>query len=100
VPGNFTAEIVSALARAERRGRADAETIDLLLGAILDLPLRVQNPDPAFILAVARTHRLTGYDAAYLALALQTKRPLATVDIALHAAAVAEECAWAQTLEG
>lgn len=38
-------------------------------------------------LALARSHRLTSYDAAYLELALRRGLPLATRDKALQAAA-------------
>ena len=39
------------------------------------------------ILALARTHRLTVYDAAYLELALRVDAPLATLDRELARAA-------------
>ena len=39
------------------------------------------------VLALARTHRLTVYDAAYLELALRVDAPLATLDRKLAAAA-------------
>jgi predicted nucleic acid-binding protein len=41
-------------------------------------------------LALARSHRLTSYDAAYLELALRRGLPLASRDQALQAAARAE----------
>ena len=41
-------------------------------------------------LALARSHRLTSYDAAYLELALRRSLPLASRDQALQAAARAE----------
>jgi predicted nucleic acid-binding protein len=41
-------------------------------------------------MALARRHRLTVYDAAYLELALREVVPLATLDQALAAAAQAE----------
>lgn len=42
------------------------------------------------ILTLAERHGLTAYDAAYLALALETNLPLATLDNQLRAAAVRE----------
>jgi predicted nucleic acid-binding protein len=43
--------------------------------------------DGEILLALARTHRLTAYDAAYLELALRADAPLATLDRKLAAAA-------------
>jgi predicted nucleic acid-binding protein len=45
------------------------------------------------ILAFARKHRLTVYDAAYLALTARRNIPLATLDRRLEAAAKAERIA-------
>ena len=42
------------------------------------------------VLALARQHRLTVYDAAYLELALRQDLPIATLDMPLAAAARAE----------
>jgi predicted nucleic acid-binding protein len=39
------------------------------------------------VLSVARAHRLSAYDAAYLELALRRRLPLATLDNQLKAAA-------------
>jgi predicted nucleic acid-binding protein len=95
VPGNFLTEIVHALARAQRRGRVDEATGEIALTEILAFPLRTEIPDPHAILSLARLHALTGYDAAYLALALQTQVPLATIDETLRDAARSERCLWA-----
>ncbi len=92
VPSNFITEITHALLTAERRGRLDEVATGVALSEILALPLTVESPDPHTILTIARSRRLTGYDAAYLALALQAQLPLATIDRALGAAAAAEGC--------
>lgn len=42
------------------------------------------------VLTLAERHKLTAYDAAYLALALETRMPLATLDKQLIAAATQE----------
>ena len=42
------------------------------------------------VLTLARKHRITAYDAAYLELALRLDAPLATLDRALASAAAAE----------
>jgi predicted nucleic acid-binding protein len=47
-------------------------------------------PDEVTIIALARRHRLTVYDDAYLELALREALPLATLDKALADAAQAE----------
>ncbi len=94
VPGNFWTEIIHALLRAEHRNRVDETTADLDLAEIQVLPFEIEFPDAHAVLSIARKHQLTGYDAAYLALALQTKLPLATVDTHLASAASATKCAW------
>jgi len=93
-PSNFITEVVHALLAAERRGRIDETSSGISLAEILALPITVEAPDPHTVLALARTRGLTGYDAAYLALALQAQVPLATVDRSLAAAARAERCAY------
>ncbi len=94
VPGNFWSEIVQALARAERRNRLDETTASLILAELRALPIAVEVPDPSASLALAKKYQLNGYDAAYLALALQAQLPLATVDAALGAAAKTAKCFW------
>lgn len=94
VPGNFYTEVVNALAKAERRGRLEAVKADITLTEILMLPLTVEMPDPHAVFSVVRGHRLTAYDAAYLALAIQTRVPLATTDKALGDAAASAKCRW------
>jgi len=49
-----------------------------------------QMPGEYAVLTLARRHRLTVYDAAYLELALGEASPLATLDEALASAARAE----------
>lgn len=94
VPGNFQTEVVNAIIKAERRGRLDELKSGLILSEIAKLPLQTVSPDPQTILAAARTHGLTAYDAAYLALAMEKRCPLATVDAALAAAAKKAGCQW------
>ncbi|TWB39967.1 hypothetical protein FBZ91_105201 [Nitrospirillum viridazoti] len=48
-----------------------------------------RSPDETAVLTLARQHRLTVYDAAYLELAQRQALPLATLDHALAEAAVA-----------
>jgi predicted nucleic acid-binding protein len=86
-------EIRNALLASERRGRIGAAQTTAILTSISALPIRLdatERDEP--ILALARIHRLTFYDAAYLELAHRLSAPLATLDRALaraaHAAAV------------
>lgn len=76
VPGNFWSEVANALLRAERRHQLDATATANILATMLALEIRVQLPDPHFILTVSREHGLTCYDGAYLALALQRRTTL------------------------
>ncbi|HZZ00994.1 MAG TPA: type II toxin-antitoxin system VapC family toxin [Candidatus Baltobacteraceae bacterium] len=94
VPGNFQTEIVNAIVKAERRGRLDQLKSGLILSEIANMPLQAVFPDPHAVLAAARTHGLTAYDAAYLALAMQQRCRLATVDVTLAAAAQKAGCEW------
>jgi predicted nucleic acid-binding protein len=75
----------------ERRRRiAESETAAFLLN-LSRLRIRVDRvPDEGAVLRLARTHRLSVYDAAYLELAQREGLPLATLDADLQKAAVAE----------
>jgi predicted nucleic acid-binding protein len=83
-------EIRNTLIVSERRKRiTSADTIQILT-RLGELPLRLDvAPDSATVMALAREHGLTVYDAAYLELALRLAAPLATLDRALAAAATA-----------
>jgi len=94
-PPNFITEVTHALLSAERRGRMDEVSTGVALAEILALPITIEEPDPHTMLALARTHRLTCYDAAYLALAVRAQLPLATIDRTLAAAARTQGCAYA-----
>jgi len=94
IPGNFQSEVANGLLQAERRKRISETDVTEALVNILALPLTVELPDARVMVSTARAHGLTCYDASYLALALQTHLPLATVDAALGAAAKAAKCAW------
>ena len=92
------AEVRNALIRAERRGRMSLHGTEVALTALDALGIRLDGlPDSGPVLACARAHRLTVYDAMYLELALRERRPLATLDRQL---AVAARTAGADVLGG
>jgi predicted nucleic acid-binding protein len=91
VPALWYWEIANVLAMAERRGRAAASDVAISLELLSELPIETDSASSARAwretLALARTYKLTAYDAAYLELALRLTRELATNDAALRAAA-------------
>jgi predicted nucleic acid-binding protein len=94
VPSLWLWETANVLVQAERRGRITAAAMRTFLGLLEALPIHIDHAGTATIwhdtLALARAHRLTSYDAAYLELALRLGLPLASRDQALQAAARSE----------
>ena len=87
-PSIFRHEVRSILLLAERRKRITSVVGDALLLRLTTLPIRDGGPgSDVEVVRLARVHRLTAYDAAYLALALAAGAPLATLDRALAVAA-------------
>ena len=88
VPALWWFEVRNALVINERRGRLNLNQITAVLAHLVRLPIALDR-DPAsdVVLALARTHRLTFYDAAYLELAVRRDGQLATLDQRLTAAA-------------
>jgi predicted nucleic acid-binding protein len=90
-PGLWWFELRNVLLVNERRGRLDklktAHALRLLRGLPVAIDLSVEEDA---LMDLARRHRLTAYDAAYLELALRKGLPLATLDAALATAAKAE----------
>ena len=91
VPALWWFEVRNGLVINERRGRIrEARTSQFLQElAHIDVLIDV-TPIETQVLTLARRHRLTVYDAAYLDLALRQGLPLATLDMPLAAAARAE----------
>ncbi len=91
VPALWWFEVRNILIVNERRQRITAsETVSFLQNLSL-LRLRMdRNPGEATVLQLARTHRLTVYDATYLELAQRENLPLATLDADLRKAAARE----------
>ena len=81
------------IANERRRRIAEPDTAAFLQNLAL-LRLRVdQSPDENAVLRLARVHRLSVYDAAYLELARREDLPLATLDGDLRGAATDEAVA-------
>lgn len=99
VPGHFRLEIANALVSRVRRKVLGPDQSQELFDLILGLPLLVDGETALDAWAtgfrLANRHRLTIYDACYLALARRRELPLATFDKALRAAAEAESVALA-----
>jgi predicted nucleic acid-binding protein len=91
VPSHWFLEVANALAMAERRSRIQPAVADAFIKLITQMQLVEDNEttERAFveILSLARSHRLTVYDAAYLDLSLRHGLPLASLDEDLRAAA-------------
>jgi predicted nucleic acid-binding protein len=92
VPILWWFEVRNVLVINERRGRIDPPSSSAFLTDLEGLPIHFdRQPNGERVLALARTHRLTVYDAAYLELALRVDAPLATLDGQLARAARAEK---------
>ena len=91
VPCLWHLEIANVLRQAERRGRIGEADCSRRLELLAQLPILtdIETTTRAWgpTLALARTHRLTVYDAAYLELAARLGLPLASKDNELLAAA-------------
>lgn len=92
VPALLWFELRNILLVGERRNRLSEAQTARFLKYIGELPIQVdRDPDDILVLSLARTHRLSVYDAAYLELAQRKALPLATLDNALINAARAEK---------
>lgn len=88
VPGIWWFEIRNTLIMGERRNRITATDTVAFLHDLSHLDIASDRaPDGARILHLARLHRLTVYDAAYLELSERLALPLATLDTALRRSA-------------
>jgi predicted nucleic acid-binding protein len=88
VPVLWWFEVRNVLVINERRGRINQTGSAAFLADLEKLPISFdRQSDSETVLALARAHRLTVYDAAYLELALRADAPLATLDQQLVRAA-------------
>lgn len=90
-PSHFAYEFRNLLIVAERRLRVEAGYAETALAKVMALePLLDFSFSDVDILQLARKHRLTVYDAAYLELSIRSGSPIATLDRKLATAAVVE----------
>jgi predicted nucleic acid-binding protein len=91
-PGLWWFEIRNILVVNERRKRITESQSAAFLRDVAMLSIRLDfAPENGEVLRLARTHKLSVYDAAYLELAQRAAVPLATLDEALIRAARAEQ---------
>lgn len=93
VPMLWPLEVANALLMGERRKRSTEAEAIRWIGILNRLPIVIDDETNtrawSDTLALARGHKLSAYDAAYLELAVRRKLPLATLDDRLKAAATA-----------
>ncbi len=91
VPAVWSLEVANALLVAERRRRVTANEATRLAHLLQSLPIIIDADGAAnvfgAVLALAREHTLSSYDASYLELAMRQGLPLATQDTRLRTAA-------------
>jgi predicted nucleic acid-binding protein len=91
VPSIWWFEVRNTLVVNERRGRLTEADTAAFLRTLARLSVTIdRQPGDAEVLSLARRHRLSVYNAAYLELALRDSVPLATLDRELIGAARAE----------
>lgn len=91
VPAIWPLEVVNVLLVAERRKRLSEADSARFLELLSQLPITVDQDQPERImrdvLALARTHKLSSYDASYLHLAMRRGVSIATLDTKVRTAA-------------
>ena len=97
VPNLWHLEAVSVLLKAEKRGEITMPQLKAAIRALQQQPIDVDEDTAKQVfgrtLGLAKQHKLSGYDAAYLELAIRKGLPLATLDKDLRAAAQQESVA-------
>lgn len=90
VPGTWRYELRNALVVNERRGRLSAADTAATLADRRQMRIAIdQTHDEGVVIALAREHNLSVYDAAYLEVALRHTLPIASLDQRLLQAALA-----------
>jgi predicted nucleic acid-binding protein len=92
VPNIWWYEVRNSLLMNERRNRINKEDTAFFLHELSRLSIKIDfMHDQDQVLALARRHRLTFYDSAYLEIAIRRSCQLATFDKALMRAARSEK---------
>ena len=91
VPAVWPLEVANVLLVAERKKRISKASSGHFIALLSQLPIEVEAAESASvfheILALAREHLLSSYDASYLELAVRKGLPIATRDKAIIRAA-------------
>ena len=91
VPSIWPLEVGNVLLVAERKKRLSEADSTRFIVLLAELPIIIEQEPPERmmkdILALAREHQLSTYDASYLDLAMRKGLPIATLDNRLKAAA-------------
>jgi predicted nucleic acid-binding protein len=91
VPGIWWYEIRNILVLCEQRDRITAADSNRFVRSLELLHIDIDFPGSgAQVMDLSRKHKLSVYDAAYLALAMREHLPLSTLDKDLAATALAE----------
>ncbi len=91
VPPLWWYEVRNLLVVNERRLRMTVDDSSLFLELLSSYPIRTDTiEDEEITLRLARSYRLSFYDAAYLTVALRNEVAIATLDKAVQRAATAE----------
>lgn len=91
VPSIWPLEVGNVLLVAERRKRLSEADSTRFIALLTELPITIEQESPERmmreILALAREHQISSYDASYLDLAMRKGVPIATLDDGLIKAA-------------
>jgi predicted nucleic acid-binding protein len=90
VPSIWWYEIWNVLIMNERRNRISPEDSAKFIRDLSQFSIGVDFPGGTHLMDLSRKHKISAYDAAYLASAQSNRLPLATLDRSLQAAASAE----------
>lgn len=92
VPNLWHLEVGNVLLGAEKRGEIDISASEAFISRLESLPITTDgettNKALNRTLNLARSYKLSSYDAAYLELAIRKSLPIATLDTDLRKAAV------------
>ena len=82
VPAIWPLEFANALWQLERRRLLSGRQVDTIVDLVepLEIAVHGESPPPRRLLALARDHDLSAYDASYLDLALRLRYPVACRD--------------------